>query len=123
MLKQDEKAEDMYIIESGVAELSLKLKDGEIVSLAILGPGEFFGEMPIFDKKSRTATITAITELTAHIINKDAIPSALENTPAWFQEVFNKLIERIWHANLTIILQAETQSELSQRTVSRRQLK
>lgn len=115
VLKQDEKAEDMYIIESGIAELSLKLKEGKTVSLATLGPGEFFGEMPIFDKKSRTATITAITELTAHVISKDAIPSALENTPEWFQEVFNQLIERIWHANLAIILQAETQSELSQK--------
>lgn len=42
MLKQDEKAEDMYIIESGVAELSLKLKDGEIVSLSDPGSWRIF---------------------------------------------------------------------------------
>lgn len=115
IVKQDESTNKMYIIESGIVELSLKVKSGKTVSLATLGPGEFFGEMPLFDKKSRSSTITALTELTVNIIDKDAFPSAIENTPEWFQQVFYKMIERIWHANLTILLQAETQSEVSRR--------
>ncbi len=40
----------MYIIESGTAEISLELKNGDIIPLTKIGKGDFFGEMSFYCK-------------------------------------------------------------------------
>jgi len=113
IIRQGEPGGDkMYIIESGTVEVSLEVKGGEIIPITKLGQGEFFGEMSLFDEKIRSATITAVTDVTLEVIEKKQIPYRLEKTPAWFQKLFKKLIERVRYSNFAIIHQTETQSEL-----------
>jgi CRP/FNR family transcriptional regulator, cyclic AMP receptor protein len=48
----------MYIIKTGVVRIK-KMKAGQEVELAVLGPGDFFGEVAIFRDVLRTATALA----------------------------------------------------------------
>ena len=48
----------MYIIQEGSVRIS-KLIDGKPHILAVLGKGDFFGEMAIVTRVKRTATATA----------------------------------------------------------------
>ncbi|MBP8696318.1 MAG: cyclic nucleotide-binding domain-containing protein [Syntrophobacterales bacterium] len=49
---------EMYIIYSGRVRLSTK-EPGREITLAVIGPGEFFGEVAVIDSAFRTATAIA----------------------------------------------------------------
>jgi len=56
---------EMFIIVAGKVSLSTVTEDGKELTFAILGDGEIFGEISLFDNMERTATVTAVesTEL------------------------------------------------------------
>ena len=112
IIKQSEPGEKMYIIESGTVEISLETKNGDSVPITKLGEGEFFGEISFFDEKTRSATVTAVSDVNVKVIDKNDMPYTLEKTPLWFQELFKKLMERIRYANMAVIHQVEAQNEL-----------
>ncbi|CAG0961310.1 partial Cyclic AMP receptor protein, partial [Anaerolineae bacterium] len=55
LFREGDAGDRMYVIQSGAVRISKTVK-GEEKTLAILGPGEFFGEMAILNAKPRTAT-------------------------------------------------------------------
>ena len=58
IVRQGEIGEHMYVIQSGKVEV---VREGESsqVKLAELGEGDFFGEMAVFDRDLRSATVRA----------------------------------------------------------------
>lgn len=52
-----------FVIESGTAKVTV---GGE--ERATLGPGSHFGEIALIDDGARTATVTADSDLTAHVL-------------------------------------------------------
>lgn len=59
IIRQGEIGECMYVIQEGEAEVILE-KDGREVRLAVRREGEFFGEMAIFEREVRMATVRAL---------------------------------------------------------------
>ncbi len=49
----------LYVVRSGMVRVVRDLPGGGSVTLAVLGPGEFFGELSIFDGEKRSATVIA----------------------------------------------------------------
>ncbi len=63
VVSEGEVADRIYIIASGRAEVSVGRQEGKTV-LAILGAGELFGEMALFEQdRKRQATVQAVTHL------------------------------------------------------------
>jgi CRP/FNR family cyclic AMP-dependent transcriptional regulator len=62
IVKEGEHGDFMFIIVEGKVKVLLKRGKKEIV-LANLGKGNFFGEMGLFGRKSRSATVQALTDL------------------------------------------------------------
>jgi len=57
LFREGDVGREMYVLQSGKISISKKVRDVEKV-LAILGPGEFFGEMAIISNKPRNASAT-----------------------------------------------------------------
>lgn len=55
---------EMYLIHSGRVLLSVKQGKARQVPLAVLNPGDFFGEMALVDDSPRSATASALEENT-----------------------------------------------------------
>lgn len=55
LFREGEPGDTMYVIQSGAVRITKTVK-GEEKTLAILGAGEFFGEMAILNAKPRNAT-------------------------------------------------------------------
>jgi EAL domain-containing protein (putative c-di-GMP-specific phosphodiesterase class I) len=68
--------ENAYIIENGFVEVSVFRHDQK-VRLAVLGPGEIFGEMALIDHRPRTATVSALTTVEAMMIDRTQIDRRL----------------------------------------------
>ena len=52
----------LYVVESGQVNVVRDQEDGPGISLATFGPGEFFGELSIFDGERRSATVIAVED-------------------------------------------------------------
>src|SRR2546423_15705691 len=48
----------MYLIDIGNVRISIKDADGHVVTLAELGPGDFFGDIAMLDGQGRSANAT-----------------------------------------------------------------
>jgi NADH dehydrogenase len=60
--RQGELARNFYIILSGQVEV-FRQENGEVKSVATLGPGEYFGEMSLLREVRHTASVRALTPL------------------------------------------------------------
>ncbi len=71
----------LYIVESGKVKVSRELQGSAPVELAILGPGSMFGELSIFTKHSRTATVDVIEDAVLSSLSRPDFQDLIEMHP------------------------------------------
>ncbi len=86
---QGDLGDSVYVIEEGECEACREHKD-EQEFLAILGRGEYFGEMALLSDRTRNATIRARTAMNILIIPKADFNKLRQSVPA-FGDVFTEL--------------------------------
>ena len=59
VIREGEVGSTLYVIRSGRMHVVREGDEGHSVVLATLGPGEFFGELALFDRQPRSATVVA----------------------------------------------------------------
>ena len=69
IVRQGEAGNCMYVIQEGQVEVLLRKGDKD-VCVAVLGEGDFFGEMALFDQEVRSATVRARGEVKALTLEK-----------------------------------------------------
>jgi len=60
IFREGDQAREMFVVLGGEVEVYKKTKRGAEARVAILGPGDWFGEMSILDCTPRSATVTAV---------------------------------------------------------------
>jgi len=63
IIRQYEKGDSVYIVETGQAEVWSISPAGEEVLLATVGPDEYFGEIGLLNGGTRTAQVVAVTPM------------------------------------------------------------
>src|SRR5437764_88871 len=71
----------LYVVSEGKVKIFRTSPDGRENMLAVLGPGEMFGELSLFDPGPRTATVAAITDCTLASLAHDALRPWLAGRP------------------------------------------
>ena len=59
IVQQGDKGDQVFIVQEGLVEV-LREHDGVNYQIAILAEGDFFGEMAVFERISRAATVRAL---------------------------------------------------------------
>ena len=62
LFHEGDSGDRLYIVADGKVKLGRTSSDGRENLLAILGPGQMFGELSLFDPGPRSATVTAVTD-------------------------------------------------------------
>lgn len=78
---EDDRGLNLFIINEGRVKISRISEEGGEVILAILGAGDFFGELSVIDGLSRSATVTALDNVELLVMKREEFLSALENHP------------------------------------------
>src|SRR5210317_2507494 len=94
IFKKGEEGDAMYIIKSG----GVRVHDGNHV-LSRLKPGQVFGEFALFDKESRSASITADEPTILLELDQDKFAKVMVSKPEVTMGVLKKLIRRIREMN------------------------
>jgi CRP-like cAMP-binding protein len=77
IFSQGDIAETLMYIQRGRVKLSVASKTGKEAIVAILGPGEFLGEMCVGSQNIRARTATAIAPTTLQVIERNEMIRAL----------------------------------------------
>ena len=85
----------MYLIVQGRIRISIKAPEGPEVTLAELGPGEFFGEMALLDGKPRSANATALEESRLAVLSREHFLSSINNNPRIAVEMLTAISKRV----------------------------
>jgi DNA-binding CsgD family transcriptional regulator len=86
---------EMYIIYSGRVRLSTK-EPGRELTLATIGPGEFFGEMAVIDSAFRTATAVADEDDTRLVVlDQKKFREVVCEHPAFAMTIMQHLCRRL----------------------------
>jgi CRP-like cAMP-binding protein len=87
--------DNMMAVLSGNVRISLSSSDGRELVLAILFPGEFFGEISLLDGKERTADATAATACSLAILDRREVLTFFERYPNAWLNIVNVLCNRL----------------------------
>jgi len=88
----------MYVIQTGQVEAVRGPRDKE-VRVAVLGSGDFFGEMALFDKEVRAATVRALGEARVLTIDKRALLRRISDDPLLALNLLKTMSQRIRSLN------------------------
>lgn len=89
----------LYVIGEGKIKLGRTSTDGRENLLAILGPGEMFGELSLFDPGPRTATATAVAETQLLALGNDQLKEFLATRPGVAATLLAALARRLRRTN------------------------
>lgn len=94
IIRQGDEGASMYVIQEGRVEVVKEDGDGEIV-LAVLGDGEFFGEMAIFEREVRMATVRAKGPVRVLTIDKKNFLRKIHDDPTLAFRMVQMMSQRI----------------------------
>lgn len=89
----------LYVIVDGKVKLGRASGDGRENLLAVLGPGEMFGELSLFDPGPRNATATAVADTTLIGLGSDDLGSWLDGRPDVSRQLLSALARRLRRTN------------------------
>lgn len=95
LFSKGQSGDSMYLIESGKVRISLHDQEGDLVVLAELGPGDFFGEMALIDGRQRSADATVVEASRLAVLQREAFRSFVRDTPEVAMEMLAALSDRL----------------------------
>jgi CRP/FNR family transcriptional regulator, cyclic AMP receptor protein len=102
LFSEGDQGDRLYVIVEGKIKLGRSSSDGRENLLAILGPGEMFGELSLFDPGPRTATATSVGDSRLIGLGHDALEPWLLRHPEVAQKLLNALARRLRRTNETL---------------------
>jgi NADH dehydrogenase len=98
---QGDLGDRIYIIGSGQAEV-VRHENGQDISLAQLGPGEYFGEMALLSHTTRNATVRCAQAMDVLSLPKSEFSLLTANLPA-VRESFEHVMEQRRQATAKVL--------------------
>src|SRR5439155_1017633 len=62
IVHQGDPGDTMFIVESGRCEVYVEESPGHTITIALMGPDDFFGEMALISEETRTASVRALED-------------------------------------------------------------
>jgi CRP-like cAMP-binding protein len=94
IIRQGDVGDCMYVIQEGQVEV-VHESQGREIQLQVHGPGAFFGEMAIFDKDVRSATVRALGEAKVLTVDKKNLMRRVHEDPSLAFKLVETMSQRI----------------------------
>ena len=99
LFREGELGEEMFVVRRGSIVISKPVTGRVEQVLARIGPGDFFGEMSLFDRSPRSATVQSDSDATLLVLDRGAMSRLTEQSPraaaAFFYVLVQVFIERL----------------------------
>ena len=95
LFRAGDAGDSMYLIEDGKIQISMRSSDGEDLILALLGRGDFFGEMALIDGKPRSANACVVETTRLAVLSREHFLSFLNSSSNIALEMLTALSRRL----------------------------
>ena len=109
IIRQGRTGDSMYVVQSGRVEVLQRSDNGGEQHLAYLDAGDFFGEMAIFEKEVRSATVRAEGEARVLKVDKKTLLRRIREDPLLAVNLLKTMSHRIRYLNAEIAHHQQTQ--------------
>ncbi len=89
----------LYVVIEGKMKLTRAAADGRENLLSVVGPGEMFGELSLFDPRPRTSSASAVTDAALASLKHEALIPWLRERPDVSLHMLRQLARRLRRAN------------------------
>lgn len=99
LFHEGDSGDRLYIVLDGKVKLGRSAADGRENLLAVMGPGQMFGELSLFDPGPRSATVTAVTDATFASLSHEDLLRWLDGRPTVARSLLTQLASRLRKSN------------------------
>src|SRR5204862_3725374 len=99
LFHEGDSGDKLYIVLDGKVKLGRTSSDGRENLLAILGPGQMFGELSLFDPGPRSATVTAVTDVSFASLSHEDLLKWLDGRPQVARGLLSQIAGRLRRGN------------------------
>jgi CRP-like cAMP-binding protein len=99
LFAEGDEGDHLYVIVEGKIKLGTSSGDGRENLLSVLGPGEMFGELSLFDPNPRTSTATAVTDAKLLSLGQTKLIPWLTENPRVSLNLLASLAQRLRRTN------------------------
>lgn len=98
IVEQGKSGASMYIVAEGLLYVYItQAESGELIRVAEISPGQFFGEMALLTGEPRSATVKAETEALVYEITKEDMEILLDRRPEIAEQLTQTIAQRRLH--------------------------
>ena len=98
LVREGARGEEFFVIVEGQAEVG---RGGRKV--AVLGPGDFFGELALLDPAPRDATVTALTPMEVVVLGRREFTGLLAEVPTIARRLLLGMARRLREADTQVV--------------------
>ncbi|UCD67633.1 MAG: Crp/Fnr family transcriptional regulator [Betaproteobacteria bacterium] len=95
IVSEGDEGNSLFVIQSGSVKAFLSDENGKEVVLSTQGPGEYFGDLALFDDEPRSASIMALEPCKVMIITKSQLRDAIKDDPEIGFSLLHGLAKRV----------------------------
>jgi CRP-like cAMP-binding protein len=106
LLMEDSWGNAVYLIVSGWVKIR-RITADHTITIAVLGKGDFFGEMAILDESPRSTDVVALSEVQVISITAKKFTAALKQDNALQYRMLQLMVKRIRATNEKLELQSQ----------------
>jgi CRP/FNR family cyclic AMP-dependent transcriptional regulator len=99
VFREGDAGDRLFVILDGKVKIWRSAADGRENLLAVLGGGDMFGELSLFDPGPRTASVSAVTDSRLASLDHDDLRPLLLDRPAVAGQLLRALAQRLRRTN------------------------
>ena len=92
---RDDPGQVLYMIKEGKVKICIISPDGQEISLAVLGKGEYFGEFALLDGLPRSTDAVALEKVECYTLQRSDFHNAIMKNPKIALQVMEALTKRL----------------------------
>lgn len=102
IINEGDETDSLYLILSGKVKIVLSDEDGKEITISILEPNEYFGELSLIDEEPRSARVVSMEPCQFSIIHKSDFNQEMDNNPGLVRNLLKGMSKRLRMANKNI---------------------
>jgi len=95
IFQKDDPGQTLFIVASGSVRIYVPSSQGADLTLAVLGPGNFFGDLSLLDGRPRSASASALTDTSVVALERSDFVALVRSRPEAAMSVLATVASRL----------------------------